>query len=311
MLLISFKAAAQEQLNRVYVKYINEFKDIAVQQMKQYGIPASITLAQGLLESGAGTSRLAVNSNNHFGIKCGSNWKGKTFTHFDDGRWECFRSYENPDESYKDHSVFLLRDRYKPLFKLSKTDYKGWAKGLKDCGYATSPTYAKRLITIIETYHLYEYDKTSTKEKKPKTESQSQRNYQVAREEIINSSTSTVFEERKAIVYPNGLHYITAQPGDTWKTLSLRYDISEKKLRAFNEYTKEMPLYAGDVVYLEKKKTKASKDQIGDDYWHHIKGGESMHSISQQYGIQMKSLYKMNFRKADYVPQPGDLLKVR
>ena len=146
--------------NKQYEDYIKQYRDLAVDEMKKYHIPASITLAQGLLESGAGQSTLARKSNNHFGIKCGSDWQGKTVRHNDDARGECFRAYKHPKQSYEDHSKFLAgRPRYASLFKLKITDYKGWARGLKKAGYATDPRYAQRLIDIIELYDLDKYDK--------------------------------------------------------------------------------------------------------------------------------------------------------
>ena len=156
-----FAVGAQAQRrNSRYVEYINKYSDLAVEQMKLHKIPASITLAQGLLESGAGYSQLARKSNNHFGIKCGGSWRGRSVRHDDDARNECFRAYSNPRDSYEDHSEFLRRGaRYAFLFKLDITDYKGWARGLKKAGYATDPSYANRLITIIEDYDLYKYDR--------------------------------------------------------------------------------------------------------------------------------------------------------
>ena len=158
LLLISVAVQAQRRNSR-YNEYIKQYAPLAVEQMREHRIPASITLAQGLLESGAGQSTLARKSNNHFGIKCGSNWRGRSVRHDDDARNECFRAYRNPKDSYEDHSLFLKRGaRYAFLFKLKITDYRGWARGLKKAGYATDPSYANRLITIIEDYDLYKYD---------------------------------------------------------------------------------------------------------------------------------------------------------
>ena len=161
--IIFFAVGVQAQRrNARYVEYINKYSDLAVEQMKLHKIPASITLAQGLLESGAGNSQLARKSNNHFGIKCGGSWRGRSVRHDDDARNECFRAYKHPRESYEDHSDFLKRGaRYAFLFKLDITDYKGWARGLKKAGYATDPSYANRLITIIEDYDLYTPDRKS------------------------------------------------------------------------------------------------------------------------------------------------------
>ena len=160
LLTITLCLAIQAQpRNKQYESYIKKYRELAVEEMKKYHIPASITLAQGLLESGAGKSELARKSNNHFGIKCGGDWRGKTVSHDDDARGECFRAYKHPKDSYEDHSKFLVgRPRYASLFKLKITDYKGWARGLKKAGYATNPRYADQLIGIIELYELYKYD---------------------------------------------------------------------------------------------------------------------------------------------------------
>ncbi|MEG0455320.1 MAG: glucosaminidase domain-containing protein, partial [Bacteroides sp.] len=169
ILLLTLCADAYSQKrNSRYVEYVNRYSELAVEQMREHRIPASITLAQGLLESGAGMSELARKSNNHFGIKCGSSWNGRTVSHDDDARGECFRAYRNPKDSYEDHSAFLKRGaRYAFLFELDLTDYKGWARGLKKAGYATDPSYANRLITIIEDYELYKYDRRSGRAPKP------------------------------------------------------------------------------------------------------------------------------------------------
>ncbi len=269
---------AQVRRNTMYVDYINQYKDMAVEQMRKHDIPASITLAQGLLESGAGRSELARKSNNHFGIKCGSSWRGKTTRHTDDRPNECFRVYKNVRESFEDHSLFLKKPRYSSLFRLDIQDYKGWAKGLRACGYATSKIYATQLINIIETYDLTRYD-----------------------------------AEGLRIVYfakNNGLDYIIVRDGDTWESLSERLDKSKRKLRKYNDAYKGMPLYEGDIIYAEKKKRRAARSYRKQP-WHTVRSGESMHSISQLYGIRMKRLYKMNYKEEDYVPKVGDLLKIR
>ena len=160
-------SAAVHRKVPAYEKYIKQYSDIAVAHQKKYGIPASITLAQGLLESGAGRSELARKSNNHFGIKCHSDWRGGRVYHDDDLRGECFRKYRNAEQSYEDHAKFLTeRPRYASLFKLKVTDYKGWAKGLQRCGYATDRAYANRLIKLIEDYDLYRYDRLQAGKKK-------------------------------------------------------------------------------------------------------------------------------------------------
>lgn len=271
--------------NKQYVDYIKKYRDIAVDEMKQFHIPASITLAQGLLESGAGNSTLARKSNNHFGIKCGSDWNGKTVKHDDDARNECFRVYKNVKDSYRDHSKFLAgRSRYAALFKLKITDYKGWAHGLKKAGYATNPRYAYQLIDIIERYDLHQYDlKGGLKWMK----------------ENPNPHQPYI---------ANGLVYILVRSGDTWKSISKEFDISRRKLRKYNDLYKGYELQAGDILYLEKKNRKAQKEYIV----HVLRAGESMYSVSQKYGIRLKRLYKLNkMEPEDPAPQVGTILRLR
>ncbi len=287
---------AQMRKNSAYQAYIREFKNLAVEQMREHKIPASITLAQGLLESGAGRSELARRSNNHFGIKCGSSWRGKTIRHDDDRRKECFRVYNHPRDSYRDHSVFLKKPRYSSLFRLKIKDYKGWARGLKSCGYATNPKYARQLIDIIETYELYRYDEEGLGKRK-----QSDENVMAY---VQGTGIATSFGVN------NGVDFVRARQGDTWKTLAKRVGVSWRKLVKYNDAVKTLPLHEGDIVYLAKKQKRADK-VFKSNPWHKVRAGESMHSVSQQYGIRMERLYKMNFKTTDYVPQAGDLLKIR
>lgn len=283
-LLCIFNIQAQTR-NKQYEAYIKQYRDLAVEEMKKYHIPASITLAQGLLESGAGQSALAKKSNNHFGIKCGNDWDGKSVRYDDDARNECFRAYKHPKQSYEDHSKFLAgRPRYASLFKLKITDYKGWARGLKKAGYATNPRYAEQLIGIIELYDLHKYDtKGGLKWMK----------------ENPNPHQPYI---------ANGLVYIVVRSGDTWKSISREFDISRKKLRKYNDLFKGYPLQVGDIIYLEKKNRKAGKEYVS----HTVRAGESMHGISQKYGIRLKKLYKMNKMSAeDPAPKVGTLLRLR
>ncbi len=271
--------------NKIYREYIATYSSLAQEQMRKYKIPASITLAQALLESGAGKGRLATQGNNHFGIKC-HEWKGKRIYHDDDARGECFRKYNRVEESFEDHSKFLAhRPRYSELFKLSPQDYKGWAKGLKKAGYATDPNYANKLIKLIEEYDLYRYDR----------------------------STATKKSSKKQVLYPhntyiaNNLLYVVARKGDTFYSISDELGISARRLANYNELPKDIPLAKGDIVYLEKKNRKASKNFK----LHKIRSGESMHSIAQRYGIRIKYLYKMNNKDHSYVPNNGDVLRLR
>jgi LysM repeat protein len=282
--LMSVAGADAQSRSKQYEAYIKEYREIAVEEMKRYHIPASITLAQGLLESGAGQGTLARKSNNHFGIKCGSDWDGKTVKHDDDARNECFRVYKNPEDSYRDHSKFLAgRSRYASLFKLKITDYKGWARGLKKAGYATNPRYAEQLIGIIELYDLHKYDtKGGLKWMKE------------------NPNPHQPF-------IANGLLYIKVRAGDDWKSLSKEFDISQKKLRKFNDLYKGYELQLGDILYLKKKNRKAGKEYVV----HELKAGESMHSVSQRYGIRLERLYKMNRMKPEDEVRPGMILRLR
>ena len=271
--------------NKQYEAYIKKYRELAVEEMKKYHIPASITLAQGLLESGAGQSALARKSNNHFGIKCGSDWYGKTVSHDDDARGECFRAYKHPKDSYEDHSKFLAgRPRYASLFNLNITDYKGWARGLKKAGYATNPRYADQLIGIIELYELYKYD---------------DKNYLKWIKKNPNPHQTYI---------ANGLLYIVVRAGDSWKSISQEFDISQKKLRKYNDLYKGYALQVGDILYLEKKNKKADKEHIV----HVLRAGESMYSISQKYGIRLKNLYKLNkMDEDDPTPKTGTILRLR
>lgn len=291
LILVTVTATAQRK-NTSYVKYIDTYNSLAVDHQKKYRIPASITLAQGILESGAGQSKLARQSNNHFGIKCHSDWKGGRSYHDDDLRGECFRKYRKVEESYDDHSRFLAeRSRYAPLFKLNITDYKGWARGLQKCGYATDRAYANKLIKIIEDYELYRYD--SGKGGKKSTSS--------------SNTKSTGPTHRRSIYKTHGLIYVYAVNNDSFEQVAKDLGFKAKQLRKFNEVPEDFPLQPGDMIYLQKKKKKADKPY----YDHVVQIGESMHSIAQQYGIQIKGLYKMNKKDPEYIPAEGDVLKLR
>ena len=283
MVLSSVDAAPRK--NKAYEDYIKKYRSLAVDEMKKNHIPASITLAQGLLESGAGKSSLARKSNNHFGIKCGRGWHGKSVRYDDDRKNECFRSYRHVKDSYHDHSKFLRTGpRYAFLFKLKITDYKGWAKGLKKAGYATDPNYANRLIGIIELYRLDQYDKKGG-----------------LKWIIENPNPHQPY-------LANDLVYIVARAGDTFTSLSKELDISSRKLRNYNELPKDYKFEGGEIIYIEEKNKKASKEHIV----YVVKPDDSMYSISQKFGIRLKSLYKLNKMKDDApVPNVGTILRLR
>ena len=278
---------AQMKWSQQYQQYFDQYKDMAIDQMRRYHIPASITLAQGVLESGAGKSELAVKGNNHFGIKC-HGWTGRAVYHNDDANNECFRAYNNASESFEDHSKFLTTsNRYSSLFRLKQTDYKGWAYGLKSCGYATNPRYAIQLIDIIQLYKLYEYDDGKHTGKTP-----------------VNrpSVSHRVYEFNKN-------YYVLAKAGDTYRTIGEEMGVSYKKLAKYNENDRDARLEEGEFVWLEKKRRNAPKEYKHRP--HIVKDGESMYTISQRYGIRLKHLYKMNDLTPDYQIKVGDVLRIR
>ena len=300
MIVLSQNIIAQNaKWNSRYQSYIDQYKGIAIREMLKYGIPASITMAQAILESGAGQSDLARKGNNHFGIKC-HGWEGRTMNHDDDLNGECFRVYDDPLESFEDHSLFLVkRSHYKPLFSLDRTDYKGWAHGLKKCGYATSPTYAKRLIEIIELYNLDDLDeaKETVESRKQKVDSH-----------ISDVNTGAVVGGMHRIYAWNKNLYVVARSGDTFKSIGEEVGISHKKLAKYNERHHKEVLNNGDIIYLRKKQSKADKSFKGK--MHIVRQGESMYSIAQKYGIRLKSLYEKNHLQPDYQLTAGDRLKV-
>jgi LysM repeat protein len=294
LFLASASTHAQMRQNSAYQAYIRQYKDLAVEQMMRYGIPASITLAQGLFESGAGQSALAVSSNNHFGIKC-HGWTGRKVYHDDDASGECFRAYDNPRQSYEDHSKFLANNvRYASLFRLSRTDYRGWARGLRVCGYATNPAYADRLIGIIELYGLNQYDMAKSYD-----------HFMVKR-----SSGNVVGGQTLHKIYMyNDNYYLYVRSGDTFRSIGKEVGISWRKIAKYNELTKRDVLHVGDILYLKKKRRKAERKY--KNVPHVVKDGESMYSIAQRYAIRLKSLYKKNgLDPRFYQIQAGDRLRV-
>lgn len=286
--------SAQIKWNSAYQAYIDQYKDLAIEQMLKYNIPASITLSQGLLESGAGRSWLTKSSNNHFGIKC-HGWTGRRVFHDDDERGECFRAYDNPRQSFEDHSRFLAtQSRYARLFNYSRTDYKSWARGLKQCGYATNPQYASKLIQIIELYNLNQYDKANKFDQ-----------FMVKHSTEDGVAPDGNFHVIKAY---NKNYYVIARKGDSFQSLSKELCIGKRKLAKYNERSYKEELAAGDVIYLKKKRKKATKEYKNRP--HIVQNGESMYLISQKYGIRLSSLYKKNHLSPDYQIKVGDKLRV-
>ncbi len=295
MLLTSFSGVLAGRRNSAYNEYIKQYAPLAVEQMKRHKIPASITLAQGLLESGAGRSTLARESNNHFGIKCHRNWRGRKVYHDDDARGECFRAYRNVEDSYDDHSLFLKSGaRYAFLFELKTTDYKGWARGLKKAGYATDRSYANRLITIIEDYELYKYD----------TKGMSKREQRRYERELRKKPW---LANPHQVYIANDLAYIQARAGDDFRLLGKEFGISWKKLVKYNDLHPAYTLEDGDIIYLAEKRKRAQEPHKV----HVVRDGDSLHGISQIYGIRLKNLYRLNRLAPDYVPEVGDRIWLR
>lgn len=293
--------------NTRYREYIRKYRELAIYQMQRNRIPASITMAQGLLESGAGTSTLARTGHNHFGIKAHRDWTGPVMLRDDDAPNERFRVYARDEDSYEDHSQFLLRSRrYASLFRLSITDYKGWAYGLKAAGYATSPTYAARLIRIIEDYDLTQLDKEALSKHRrsyknaPTVEDVS--HYPLAVQEALTVGHHT-------IGFNNKNYYVVARQGDTFQSLAKEYGVSAGKLRRYNEVDRHYELKAGDIVYFQKKRSKA--DKAYKKKYHQIQAGESLYQVSQRYGVRLKTLYKVNRFTPDHTISVGDRIRIR
>ena len=270
------ESAQKPVLNKAYLDYIEQYKKIAMEQEQEHKIPACITLAQGLLESGAGKSELATKANNHFGIKCHKDWTGETYAHDDETASECFRKYRHAKESYEDHSLFLLRPRYASLFELPITDYKAWAHGLRQCGYATDPTYAAKLIKLIEDYELASI---STQKTEKKEEAKPEKSAVKPTQEEKNSDDNaeepdvvakafggnkkvgatmgelSLFSEHQ--VYSEKLvRWVIAEQGDTYETIGYEFNIESSRLRKYNNATPSAQPEPGQKVYLTHHKTK-------------------------------------------------------
>lgn len=302
---------AAQQVRQDYLDYIAQYKDIAVSEMYRSGIPASITLAQGLLESGAGRSELAVKSNNHFGIKCHNGWQGSRVYHDDDARGECFRKYDSPHESYRDHSDFLrYRDRYKFLFEYGIRDYKSWAYGLRQAGYATDPNYPTKLISLIERYELDKYDATmpshKTEKETPTTPPPPSQIEQVHRVEAGKRETFR-FSLTRELFTQNGVTFIYSVGGETYESIAESNKLFLRELLKFNDLKGKPALEAGTVVYLQKKKKNAAKGLE----MHVVEKGETLRQISQRYGIQLKHLCKINGLDMEGTIRENDILKLR
>ncbi len=298
--IISVNSFSQSKITRE--EYIATYADLAVREMNRSGIPASITLAQGCLESGNGNSKLSRKSNNHFGIKCKKDWKGKRVYHDDDRKNECFRHYRTVEDSYIDHSDFLMENpRYASLFDLKITDYKGWARGLKRAGYATAPHYASELIRIIEENKLYLYDQGLNRSQLAKLKKNGFDGHQVDNGTLVNPYT------KRKVVYRNGLKSIVVKAGDSFKTIAQEFDMKTWEVYTYNDYPINHPIKVNEILYIQPKRTKGTKKQIT----HRLQADESMHYISQRYGIKLKPLMKRNRLKKNEKPVPGTTIYLR
>jgi len=322
--LICFVSAAMASQTRMTrSEYIDKWKDEAIYQMVVYKIPASVTLAQGILESGDGNSELARGANNHFGIKCHSTWTGEKAYHDDDKKGECFRVYNHAQLSYDDHSEFLLKNRYSSLFDLKITDYKGWAKGLKKCGYATSPKYANLLIGLVEDNNLTQFDKVGMKmikngdmpdreafslgesvaeaTKKERKKEKKQKGY-TGNNKLPEVSISL---KRSIKISDNNIKFILAKEGDTFESIARELEIMPWQIWKYNDLSKSSPLTSGQMLYIQPKRG------IAKAKWHMVVEGETMRDISQKHGIKMKKIYKKNNLTPGSQPKVGQKISLR
>jgi LysM repeat protein len=289
--------------------YIDRYKSLAIEEMKRSGIPASITMAQAILESNSGTSTLARQANNHFGIKCHSDWNGKTFMYDDDRRNECFRKYQAPEESFRDHTDFLMgSSRYSELFRYDVTDYKKWAYGLKKAGYATDNTYAERIIRVIEENNLSVLDRGQTIVTPAMNTAVKAENNELAEPPYQeNDAEFTVSLASRKILQRNRIDYVLVKEGDTFFSLAKECNLMLWEIYRYNDLPRNAVLKVGQLLYIQPKRNAA---ETGHDY-HEVKEGETMYSISQYYGIKQSSLYRMNLMNEDEEPAPGTVLNLR
>ena len=309
-----------QEKSKATLDYIDKYKEIAMTEMVDYKIPASITLAQGILESGNGNSELSKKSNNHFGIKCHKNWTGKRTYHDDDAKGECFRVYDSPADSYRDHSKFLANgQRYAFLFELKITDYKAWAKGLKQAGYATLPTYANVLIKLIENYDLTQYDqlvvkgdfKKETKEKSQKSKEKSQKTkenniiytpFKITEAEVVGKTS-----DERYIRENNRVKFIYAKEGETIYDLADMFGIYDYQITKYNNLGKRKILKDNEIIYIEPKRNKSQRKYK----YHTIQKGETLSHVSRLYAVKLKSLYKMNAMDENTILHVGDNIRLR
>ncbi|MDX9904197.1 MAG: glucosaminidase domain-containing protein [Bacteroidales bacterium] len=322
------------------VDYLNRYSALAVSEMKRTGIPASITLAQGMVESNYGRSTLARKGNNHFGIKCHSDWKGGKVYHDDNRRGECFRAYPSAEDSYRDHSDFLVNgSRYRDLFRLASDDYKGWAHGLKKAGYATDPKYPSKLIAKIEEYGLHRYDTgagltvqptqralpsqagpqpaaapvpatrpaTETADNSLKTGTVTQPEAEVKPQPEAEEPIKVISLSNSRIRENNSVEYVIAEEGETFESIAEEFNLLSWEISRYNDVPAGATLKPGQMIYLQPKRNRAA----GGYSVHVATAGDTMRSISQKYAVRLTALYKMNLMDEGTECAPGQKVRIR
>jgi LysM repeat protein len=320
LIFITASFAARSQNAEVVKNYINTYKDLAITEMKRTGVPAAITLAQGIHESGAGLSKLVQASNNHFGIKCKSNWTGESVKHDDDARKECFRKYPQSEDSYRDHSDFLKNgQRYAFLFQLEPEDYTGWANGLKKAGYATNPKYPQVLIKTVEDYGLQQYTLLALgkiQEENFAMKNQSDTSYKgvggfksIAKVFPAANEQAVPIIEKK--IYPDGEFKINetkvvyVKKGTSFLGIAKQYAIDLSKIFEFNEIPRSEETDKDQLIYLQRKR------KTGVEEFHTVQPGETLHDVAQKQAIRIETLRELNWLKEDERPAPGERLSLK
>lgn len=314
LLMVTTAVCAHAQKNQVIQDYINTYKELAIAEMQRTGVPAAIKLAQGIHETMAGTSKLVMKSNNHFGIKCKANWTGESVSHDDDARGECFRKYTTAEDSYRDHSNFLKNSpRYASLFALDPTDYEGWANGLKKAGYATNPRYPVVIIKLIEEYQLQDYTMIALGKQPPANEdvvTAVQPNTPPAEGAVLAVTTTTEPAVDRPY-YPSGEFQINdtrvvfVKKGTSYLSIAQQYHVSLARLFEFNDMSQAETTVTDQLVYLQRKR------KVGKDDFHTVKTGETLRDIAQLNGIRLDMLMEYNWLKGEMQPAVGEQLSLK
>jgi len=307
VVLLVVNSGVSQQNQQTREEYIQKYYKLAISEMERSGIPASIIMAQGCWESQNGNSELATEGNNHFGIKCKSDWTGKQIFHDDDAKHECFRKYAHAEASYIDHTNFLMAgSRYSSLFQLDPKDYTGWAYGLKKAGYATDPIYAERLIKIIEDFKLYDYDEYGETHQLASIKHQKQKRQEVEKQTSLNTPSAQTNDSQK-IEMRNGLRSIVVREGDTYQSITKKYALKDWELYTYNDLKKGSQPQVNEILYIQPKHNRTNqthKQHIAED-------GDTMHYIAQLYALKLKSLLRRNRMKEGDEPVIGQIIYLR